>query len=275
MTWCAIHVVPDAERRDVVGQWLVRATGAAVAEREDGSLAAAAPSSELAERIVAMLDQEFGLQASLADLPDADWSIRWRDGIEPRRIGRLLIVPTWRRDADPEVAARVVIDPENAFGSGEHGSTRGALALLERHALPGMRALDLGSGSGILSIAAVILGARTAIGVECDGDANIVAERNAESNRVAGRVSFLTGDAATLAPVAGPADLVLSNILRTVNVTLLPAIRQALAPGGIAIFAGMEETESELFRGPLREAGFSVIDEGRDAGWWSVAARLS
>lgn len=275
MTWCAIHVVPDAERRDVVGQWLVRATGAAVAEREDGSLAAAAPSSELAERIVAMLDQEFGLQASLADLPDADWSIRWRDGIEPRRIGRLLIVPTWRRDADSEVAARVVIDPENAFGSGEHGSTRGALALLERHALPGMRALDLGSGSGILSIAAVILGARTAIGVECDGDANIVAERNAESNGVAGRVSFLTGDAATLAPVAGPADLVLSNILRTVNVTLLPAIRQALAPGGIAIFAGMEETESELFRGPLREAGFSVIDEGRDAGWWSVAARLS
>jgi ribosomal protein L11 methyltransferase len=275
MTWCAIHVVPDAERRDVVGQWLVRATGAAVAEREDGSLAAAAPSSELAERIVAMLDQEFGLQASLADLPDADWSIRWRDGIEPRRIGRLLIVPTWRRDADPEVAARVVIDPENAFGSGEHGSTRGALALLERHALPGMRVLDLGSGSGILSIAAVILGARTAIGVECDGDANIVAERNAESNGVAGRVSFLTGDAATLAPVAGPADLVLSNILRTVNVTLLPAIRQALAPGGIAIFAGMEETESELFRGPLREAGFSVIDEGRDAGWWSVAARLS
>jgi ribosomal protein L11 methyltransferase len=275
MTWCAIHVVPDAERRDVVGQWLVRATGAAVAEREDGSLAAAAPSSELAERIVAMLDQEFGLQASLADLPDADWSIRWRDGIEPRRIGRLLIVPTWRRDADPEVAARVVIDPENAFGSGEHGSTRGALALLERHVLPGMRVLDLGSGSGILSIAAVILGARTAIGVECDGDANIVAERNAESNGVAGRVSFLTGDAATLAPVAGPADLVLSNILRTVNVTLLPAIRQALAPGGIAIFAGMEETESELFRGPLREAGFSVIDEGRDAGWWSVAARLS
>jgi ribosomal protein L11 methyltransferase len=275
MTWCAIHVVPDAERRDVVGQWLVRATGAAVAEREDGSLAAAAPSSELAERIVAMLDQEFGLQASLADLPEADWSIRWRDGIEPRRIGRLLIVPTWRRDADPEVAARVVIDPENAFGSGEHGSTRGALALLERHALPGMRVLDLGSGSGILSIAAVILGARTAIGVECDGDANIVAERNAESNGVAGRVSFLTGDAATLAPVAGPADLVLSNILRTVNVTLLPAIRQALAPGGIAIFAGMEETESELFRGPLREAGFSVIDEGRDAGWWSVAARLS
>jgi ribosomal protein L11 methyltransferase len=275
MTWCAIHVVPDAERRDVVGQWLVRATGAAVAEREDGSLAAAAPSSELAERIVAMLDQEFGLQASLADLPDADWSIRWRDGIEPRRIGRLLIVPTWRRDADPEVAARVVIDPENAFGSGEHGSTRGALALLERHVLPGMRVLDLGSGSGILSIAAVILGARTAIGVECDGDANIVAERNAESNGVAGRVSFLTGDAATLAPVAGPADLVLSNSLRTVNVTLLPAIRQALAPGGIAIFAGMEETESELFRGPLREAGFSVIDEGRDAGWWSVAARLS
>ena len=275
MTWWAIHVVPDAERRDAVGQWLVNATGAAVAERGDGSLAGAAPSSEHASRIVAMLQQEFGLPASLAELPDADWSVRWRDGIEPRRIGRLLIVPTWLRDAEPEIAARVVIDPENAFGSGEHGSTRGALALLERHVRPGMRVVDLGSGSGILSIAAVVLGAHSAIGVECDAEAVAVAERNADSNSVKDRVNFLTGDAATLAPVAGPADLVLSNILRTVNVTLLPAIRQAVAPGGSAIFAGMEETESELFRGPLREAGFSVIDEGRDAGWWSVAARLS
>ena len=275
MTWWAIHVVPDAERRDAVGQWLVQATGAAVAERDDGSLAGAAPSGDEASRIAATLEREFGLAASLAELPDADWSLRWREGIEPRRIGRLLIVPTWRRDAEPDIVTRVVIDPENAFGSGEHGSTRGALALLDRQVRPGMRVLDLGSGSGILSIAAVVLGAHSAIGVECDADANVVADRNAIANGVSGRVSFLTGDAATLAPVAGPVDLVLSNILRTVNVTLLPAIRQALAPGGIAIFAGMEEQESELFRGPLREAGFSVIDESRDAGWWSVAAHLS
>jgi ribosomal protein L11 methyltransferase len=275
MTWWAIHVVPDPARREVVAQWLVNATGAAIAEREDGSLAGAAPSGEEASRIAGELEREFGLAASLAELPDADWSIRWREGIEPRRVGRLLIVPTWRRDAEPEIMARVVIDPENAFGSGEHGSTRGALALLDRHVQPGVRVLDLGSGSGILSIAAVILGARSSIGVECDAEANTVAERNAESNGVSGKVRFLTGDAATLAPVAGPADLVLSNILRTVNVTLLPAIRQSLAPGGIVIFAGMEDQESELFRGPLREAGFSVVDEWRDAGWWSVAAHLS
>jgi ribosomal protein L11 methyltransferase len=275
MTWWAIHVMPEPPRRDVIAQWLVKATGAAIAEREDGSLAGAAPSGEAASRIAGELEQEFGLPASLAELPDADWSIRWREGIEPRRIGRLLIVPTWRRDASPEITTRVIIDPENAFGSGEHGSTRGALALLDRHVQPGMRVLDLGSGSGILSIAAVVLGAHSAIGVECDADANVVADRNAIANGVSGRVSFLTGDAATFAPVAGPADLMLSNILRTVNVTLLPAIRQALAPRGIVIFAGMEEQESELFRGPLREAGFSVVDEWRDAGWWSVAARLS
>jgi ribosomal protein L11 methyltransferase len=275
MTWWAIHVVPDATRRDVVAQWLVNATGAAIAEREDGSLAGAAASRDEATRIAGALQQEFGLQASLAELPDADWSVRWREGIEPRQVGRLLIVPTWRRDAAPEIRTRVVIDPENAFGSGEHGSTRGALALLDRHLQPGMRVLDLGSGSGILSIAAVVLGARSSIGIECDGEAVTVAERNAESNGVSGSVSFLTGDAAMLAPVAGPADLILSNILRTVNVTLLPAIRQSLAPGGIAIFAGMEEQESELFRGPLREAGFSILDDWRDAGWWSVAAHQS
>ena len=275
MTWWAIHIVPDPARRDVVAEWLVNATGAAIAERDDGSLAGAASSGEEASRIAGALEREFGLSASLAELPDADWSVRWREGIEPRRVGRLLIVPTWRRDAEPEITTRVVIDPENAFGSGEHGSTRGALALLDRHVQPGMRVLDLGSGSGILSIAAVVLGARSSIGIECDAEANTVAERNAESNRVSGKVRFLTGDAVTLAPVAGPADLVLSNILRTVNVTLLPAIRQALAPGGTAIFAGMEDQESELFRGPLREAGFSVVDDWRDAGWWSVAARAS
>jgi ribosomal protein L11 methyltransferase len=275
MTWWAIHIVPDRARHEVVAQWLVNATGAAIAERDDGSLAGAAPSGEDAARIAGDLEREFGLSVSLAELPDADWSVRWREGIEPRRVGRLLIVPTWRRDAAPEITTRVVIDPENAFGSGEHGSTRGALALLDRHVQPGMRVLDLGSGSGILSMAAVVLGARSSIGIECDAEANTVAERNAKSNSVSGKVSFLTGDAAMLAPVAGPADLVLSNILRTVNVTLLPAIRQSLAPGGVAIFAGMEEQESELFRGPLREAGFSVIDEWRDAGWWSVAARLS
>jgi ribosomal protein L11 methyltransferase len=104
-------------------------------------------------------------------------------------------------------------------------------------------------------------------------DANLVAVRNAAANGVTDTCAFLDGDAAHLAPLLGPVDLLLSNILRTVNVTLLPAIRDALVPGGTAIFSGMEEVEASLFRPVLTAAGFEIRDEVLDAAWWAVAAR--
>jgi len=165
-----------------------------------------------------------------------------------------------------------VLDPESAFGSGEHGSTRAALTLLERHLRRGDRVLDLGSGSGILAIAAVKLGAARAVGIENDPEASPVARRNADRNGVGDAVEFLDGDAGDLAPLLGPADLLLSNILRTVNTALLPAIVSALRPGGLAVFSGMECAEAELFRPALATAGLSACDEVEDAGWWAIAA---
>jgi ribosomal protein L11 methyltransferase len=202
-----------------------------------------------------------------------DWSTRWKDGLEPRRFGRLIVAPSWTDAKAGPGDVVVVIDPEMAFGTGEHGSTRAALTLMERYLLPGQSVLDLGSGSGILSIAAIRLGASRATGIEIDEDANAVATRNAAQNEVTASCTFLDGDAALLAPLLGPVDLLLSNILRTVNVTLLPAIRDALAPGGLAIFSGMEEGEAPLFRPVLTAAGFAIVDEVLDAAWWAVAAR--
>src|SRR5690606_20410338 len=149
-------------------------------------------------------------------------------------------------DEDPGTVV-VTLDPESAFGSGEHGSTRAALALLERLLVPGHRLLDFGSGSGILAIAAARLGGTMAVGIEVDDEANPIAEANAARNGVADRVTFLHGDAGALHPLVGQVDLVCSNILRTVNTLLLPAIREALRPGGVAIFSGMEEAEEPLF----------------------------
>ncbi|MEZ4457388.1 MAG: 50S ribosomal protein L11 methyltransferase [Gemmatimonadales bacterium] len=170
-------------------------------------------------------------------------------------------------------AETVVIDPEMAFGSGEHGSTRGALTLLHRYLQAGRTVLDLGSGSGILTIAAVKLGARSALGIEVDDEAVPIADANAALNLVADRVRFVVGDAGVIAPLAGPADVVVSNILRTANESLLPAITAALAADGVAIFAGMEANEADLFRPALAAAGLVPIDELVDEGWWSVAAR--
>jgi ribosomal protein L11 methyltransferase len=275
MTWWAVEVRPRAEDRDRVGAWLAARTGQAVEERADGAIVSFAADERSARALAQAAEREApGAETALHPVEPVDWTTRWREGLGPRRFGRLTVAPSWAippASDDP----LVVLDPEMAFGSGEHGSTRAALALLERHLRGGEAVLDFGSGSGILAIAAIALGARAAVGIEIDAEANEVAERNAERNGVAARTRFLTGDAAVLGPVAGPADLVLANILRTVNVLLLPAIRESLRPRGLAIFAGMETPEAELFRPELGAAGYDIIDEVIDAGWWGVAARLA
>jgi ribosomal protein L11 methyltransferase len=274
VTWWAVDVVAAPDRREAVGAWLVAWTGQAIEERPDGTLVTFADSEDGAASLAAVLEREHGAAVTRRPLDEVDWSVRWREGIAPRRFGRLLVTPSWIAP-DPADPVVVVLDPESAFGSGEHGSTRAALTLLERHLAPGSHVLDLGSGSGILAIAAVKLGAGRAVGVETDDEANVIARENARRNGALERAEFLTGDAADLAPLLGPADLLLSNILRTVNVSLLPAIRAALRPAGIAIFSGMESPEAELFRPGLFESGFEIIDEVTDAGWWGVATRRS
>ncbi len=274
MTWWAIDVRTAPDRREQVGAWLVAKTGHSVEERDDGTLVTFAPDEAAAGALVADLvrTEPSPPETTLRRLDAVDWSLRWRDGLGPRQFGRLTVVPSWAVGADAVGATTVVLDPESAFGSGEHGSTRAALGLLERHLRPGHRVLDLGSGSGILSLAAVKLGAKRAIGIENDLDANPIARRNAERNGVTGSVTFVDGDAADLVRLLGPADLLLSNILRTVNIELLPAIVTALAPGGLAIFSGMEEGEADEFRTALSSAGLAVRDEAVDTGWWAVAA---
>jgi ribosomal protein L11 methyltransferase len=276
MTWWAIDVRTAPHRREQVGAWLVAKTGQAVEERDDGTLVTFAPDEAAADALVAALAraEEHPPATSRRPIEPVDWSVRWRDGLGPRRIGRLTVVPSWIADASTTDSPTVVLDPETAFGSGEHGSTRAALALLDRHVRAGDTVLDLGSGSGILSIAAAKLGAARAIGIETDAEANPVARRNADRNGVASLVEFLDGDAADLAPLLGPADLLLSNILRTVNTRLLPVIVAALRPGGLAIFSGMEEAESVSFREAVAPTPLEEIDEVTDAGWWAIAARL-
>lgn len=281
MTGWVVEVHCPDSRREEVGPWLVQHTGAGVEERADGALMSWAADTETLESLQRGIADTFGPGCAVSAVPQTpvDWSVRWRDGLAPRQIGRLLVTPSWHVAATAAPDGPVlIIDPEMAFGSGEHGSTRCALVLLDRHLEPGHRVLDLGSGSGILTIAAALLGARSAIGVDTDPDAIPVAVRNADRNGVTDRVAFVEGDAAPLAPLLGPADLLLSNILRTANTELLPAIRAALrredsSRSGLALFAGMEAEEADLFRRALQDQAFEVTDEVVDSGWWGVAAR--
>lgn len=276
MSWCAIDVRAPADARGAVAEWLVARTGQAVEERDNGTLVAFVAEDGGADALLAGLRGAFGpgVDGSVRPLPEVDWSDRWREGLGPRRIGRLVVTPSWS-DAPAGEFPPIIIDPETAFGTGEHGSTRTALVLLDRHLLPGQRVLDLGSGSGILAIAAARLGASRVTGIEVDEEVEPVAAANVARNGVEATVTLLTGDAAALAPLLGPVEVVISNILRTTNAMLLPAIRDALVPGGLAIFAGMEQPEREQFLPVLAAAGFRVVDEAVDDGWWGVAARVA
>lgn len=273
MSWYAIEVQPNPQQRDAVAAWLVSRTGQAVEERADGTLVSFALDLPGAESLERELNRVHGSVPTLRrELPEVDWSTAWRAGLGVRRVGRFAVVPTWiEHPAAPDELV-IRLDPEMAFGSGEHGSTRGALQLLQRWMRPSDRVLDLGSGSGILSIAAAKLGASRVAGIEMDGEAIPVSIDNARKNGVASLVRFVEGDAAVVTPLLQPAELIVSNILRLVNQSLLPEIHDALIAGGRAIFSGMESSESELFRGPLTAAGFVVVDEVIDENWWSVAA---
>jgi ribosomal protein L11 methyltransferase len=274
--WWRVAIRCRPEDRDAVAAFLVGITGQGVEEAADGLIHTVAESEAEAGVLIAELAATFhNTAATISRLDPVDWLVHWRDGIITRRFGRLIVTPSWLPVIAGPGDVVVTLDPESAFGNGEHGSTRAALVLLERHLRPGDRLLDLGSGSGILAIAAALLGAKSAVGIEVDEEALPIAEANAERNAVADRVTFLVGDAIDLAMIVAPAELICSNILRTVNTVLLPTIHASLVPGGIAIFSGMEETEEPLFRPVLAASGFLPVDEVHDGGWWAVAARRS
>jgi ribosomal protein L11 methyltransferase len=274
MSWCAVRVQGPESEKDAMAAWLVGHTGHAVQEQDDGALVSFAEDESAGRMLLDGFRLVFGNGAhgEVLPLPAIDWTDRWREGLGPRAVGRLTIAPSWSAVNEPGPDT-IILDPETAFGSGEHGTTRSALILLDRHLRPGTNLLDLGSGSGILAIAAAKLGARRATGIEIDAEAIPVAEKNAARNGVDDRVSFLLGDAAALAPLLGPAETIVSNILPTANVALLPAIASSLSPGGWTIFAGMETPEREMFLESLATAGFTAEDETTDEGWWAVAAR--
>ncbi len=272
MSWCALDIRTAETTRVEIAEWLVRRTGHAVEERQDGWLVGVVP-EQVAGTVLGELRAMFGdVTAEARPLPEEDWTSRWREGLGPRQVGRLTITPSWEVPLHDD-GLTVVIDPQTAFGTGEHGSTRAVLQLLDRWVRPGHRVLDLGSGSGILAIAAIKLGASRAVGIDIDPEAEEIARENAAINRTAAATTFLTGDAAFLAGLLGPAELILSNILRLQNEALLPVIRDVVVEKGVVLFGGMECSEAEAFRVTLGNAGFDVLDETADEGWWSVAAR--
>jgi ribosomal protein L11 methyltransferase len=203
---------------------------------------------------------------------DEDWSREWKKGLGPRAVSpRIVTKPSWT-EFEPAPGQIVIdIDPQMAFGTGEHATTRGCLRLLDAVIREGDRVLDVGSGSGILSVAAARLGAGEVTAVEHDPDANVNARENLAHNGVEGRVRLVEALVdPTFLSAAGTFDLILANILSGVIRPLLPAFRAALRPGGRLIVSGILQAESEEVAEAAAGAGFRVEREDREEEWWSA-----
>jgi len=181
--------------------------------------------------------------AEIIYVASEDWATEWRRGFSAQRIGkRLLLHPSWEPAQSEPGDAVLTIDPENAFGSGDHETTRLVLQMLEQRVAGGERVLDVGCGSGVLSIAAVRLGAAAAVAVDIDEDALVVARRNAEINGVASRIET---SARPLQDIDGAYDIVLANIETRVLIHMPNQLQARIAPGGILVLSGILRGERD------------------------------
>jgi ribosomal protein L11 methyltransferase len=214
-----------------------------------------------------------GATPTITALADQDWGQAWREHFRPLRVGRrLCVAPPW--DV-PDASDRLVliIEPGRAFGTGHHGSTAGCLDLLERALEAGGvdTALDVGTGSGILAIAALRLGVARAIAVDQDPDAVAAAAANAELNRVASRLDARLGDAAILD--LSPAPLVLANLLTAAHLKMAARYPGLIVPGGTLVLGGILDAEADAVREALRAAAFTPTDTSSIDGWSALAFR--
>lgn len=204
---------------------------------------------------------------------DRDWSAEWRRGLGARRVGeRFVVTPSWITPETRPGDRVIVIDPEMAFGTGEHATTRAALRLLERVVRPGHDVLDVGTGSAILAIGAALLGAARVLAVEADADAIGNARDNVARNGVAGRVEVVHAlvDDAFLAPHPASFDVIVANVLSGVLLPLLPAFHGSARPGGHVILGGILATEADAMRRAATDAGLRILAEDVEEEWWSV-----
>ncbi|MBR7091898.1 MAG: 50S ribosomal protein L11 methyltransferase [Clostridia bacterium] len=196
-----------------------------------------------------------------------DWADNWKQYFQPLPVGeKLIICPTWR--PDPDVGGRLPlrIDPGLAFGTGGHETTRLVLEALERAVRPGCRLLDVGCGSGILSIAALLLGAADATGVDIDPTAVRTAVENGALNGfTAPRYRMITGNLADA--VHGCFDVIVANIVADAVVALTPTAVRLLAPQGVYIVSGIIDTREDGVQQALAQNGLTVVRRDVRNGW--------
>ncbi|MBQ2245002.1 MAG: 50S ribosomal protein L11 methyltransferase, partial [Oscillospiraceae bacterium] len=220
------------------------------------------------------------LTKTVSLLPEVDYEESWKDSYPPQPIGqRLTVLPYWLADMDTEGREKVILDPGLTFGTGAHPSTQMVIEAMEEAVAPGSACLDLGSGSGILSIAALRLGATSAVGVDIDPKAEDIARENAAYNGFsAPAFTALTGNVTTDKELMDALsqkqyDVVLVNIVADVIIALSPVLPSFLGPETTLILSGILDSRLPDVEQALTNAGLTITSCRQKEDWRCLTAQ--
>ncbi|MFY9607432.1 MAG: 50S ribosomal protein L11 methyltransferase [Blastocatellia bacterium] len=233
-----------------------------------------------AENIAREIQGEFGRAGrqselhgvSVSSIQDQDWMQKWKEGFEPIEIGsRLIVAPSWKLPGDGDGRTVVQIDPGMAFGTGTHETTRLCLEGVEAH-WRGGRLLDVGTGTGILAIAAALLapGSRI-IAIDVDPQAVQVARENAEINGVSSSIEIVEGQASEF--TVSPFDMVVANLTAEVIISLVDDLAECLAASGMLILSGILTTLEADVENAAKRSGLVIVERHQLGEWSALVAR--
>lgn len=213
---------------------------------------------------------------------DSEWLYKWQEHFRPTKVGeRIVVKPGWEdyEAADGELV--IEMDPGMAFGSGLHETTSMCIKALEKDLGDGseraydpsrypIKVLDVGTGTGILAMAAVLLGADEALGIDIDDEAVRVANENIAKNGLEGRISIMRGN--LMDGIDYEPDIIVANLMADLVVMLSPAAAAQLRPGGLYITSGILDIKEEVVKKAIEDAGFDIIEVLADGEWRAIAA---
>ena len=212
------------------------------------------------------------LQMETKGVADEDWSENWKQYYKPFRVGtRLVVKPSWEPFEAGENDLIIELDPGMAFGTGTHETTNMCMRLMEKFWQDGMRVMDVGTGSGILAIAAAELGARDVLAIDIDPDAVKVAKENVRRNSVDARVRVVQGD--LVKSEAMPCELAVANIVADAICMLAQPMTRHLVPGGLLICSGIIREREADVQAAVKAAGYAPVDRLEQGEWVALALR--
>lgn len=212
-------------------------------------------------------------KVEVTSVSDDEWLTQWKQYFKPTKItDQIIVKPTWEPYQKRDQSELIIdLDPGMAFGTGTHSTTTLCMRLMERYLTRDRKVLDIGTGSGILSIGAALLGASSVLGIDIDPLAVEIAKENVKTNHLDSKIVIKEGDLIT--GVTEQVDLILANLMADLVVRLTDHLTKALFPGGIFISSGILIEQRTRVEAAIRKAGFDLLEILEDGDWCAIAAK--